>query len=101
MNGTIRKLKDGFGFVAGADGIDCFFHWQMLSKFTIQFRYLKEGMEVTFEPEYTDRGPRAQNIKVKGHTIDIDSMRSKFVSAENPTISEKTLDEIPEISSGS
>ena len=92
MNGTVRKLKDGFGFIAGDDGIDCFFHWQMLSKFTIQFRYLKEGMEVTFEPEYTDRGPRAQNIKVKGHTIDIDSMRSKF--AESPTSSDSGI--IPE-----
>ena len=76
MDGTIRKLKNGFGFIAGTDGIDYFFHWQMLSKFTIQFRYLHENQAVTFDPEYRDRGPRAINIKVTGQTIDIDKLRN-------------------------
>ena len=93
MEGTIRKLKNGYGFVAGQDGIDYFFHWQMLSKFTIQFRYLKENQKVTFEPEYTDRGPRAKDIKVDGHTINIDDMRSRF-AAESTVPTEITTETI-------
>jgi cold shock CspA family protein len=69
MNGTFRKMKDGFGFIAGEDGIDYFFHWQGLSKFTKQFRYCQENEKVTFEVEVTERGPRAVNVKVDGYTI--------------------------------
>ena len=69
MNGTFRKLKDGYGFVAGEDGIDYFFHWSNLSKFTKQFRYCQENEKVTFDVAISDRGPRAINIKVEGHTI--------------------------------
>ena len=69
MTGTFRKLKNGFGFVAGEDGLDYFFHWSNLSKFTKQFRYCQEGEKVTFDVGVSDRGPRAMNIKIDGHTL--------------------------------
>lgn len=64
MEGTIRKLKSGYGFVAGADGIDYFFHWTDLLKTSKQFRNLAEGEKCEFEPSVNERGPRATTIKV-------------------------------------
>ena len=69
MDGTFRKIKLGYGFVAGQDGIDYFFHWSDMSKFTKQLRYCQDGEAVTFDVFISDRGPRAKNIKVVGHTI--------------------------------
>ena len=69
MNGYFRILKNGYGFIAGNDGIDYFFHWTGLSKFTKQFRYCKDGEKVEFEVEISERGPRAINIQVDGATI--------------------------------
>lgn len=69
MQGEFRKLKDGYGFIAGEDGIDYFFHWSGLSKFTKQFRYCKDGEKVSFDVQVSERGPRAVNIKVDGYTI--------------------------------
>lgn len=69
MTGTFRKLKQDYGFIAGEDGIDYFFHWSNLSKFTKQFRYCQEGEKVNFEVEIGERGPRAVNIKVEGYTL--------------------------------
>lgn len=71
MNGELRKLKDGYGFIAGDDGIDYFFHWSGLSKFTKQFRYCKEGEKVEFDVQVSERGPRAVGIKVDGYTIKV------------------------------
>lgn len=69
MEGKFRKIKVGYGFIAGEDGIDYFFHWTNMSKFTKQLRYCQEDEPVTFDVSLSDRGPRAVNIKVKGHTI--------------------------------
>lgn len=69
MNGTLRKIKLGYGFVAGEDGIDYFFHWSNFSKLTKQLRYCQEGEAITFEPLVSERGPRATDIKVVGHTL--------------------------------
>jgi CspA family cold shock protein len=71
MQGEFRKLKDGYGFIAGEDGIDYFFHWSGLSKFTKQFRYCKDGEKVSFDVQVSERGPRAVNIKVEGYTIKV------------------------------
>jgi cold shock CspA family protein len=69
MTGSFRKIKLGYGFIAGVDGIDYFFHWSNLSKFTKQLRYCVENEPVTFEVLISDRGPRAIDIEVVGHTI--------------------------------
>jgi len=71
MTGEFRKLKHDYGFIAGEDGIDYFFHWSGLSKFTKQFRYCREAEKVEFDVEISERGPRAVNIKVEGYTIKV------------------------------
>ena len=64
MKGTIRKLKSGYGFIAGDSGQDFFFHWTDLTKTSKQFRNLTEGETCDFEPSVNDRGPRATIVKV-------------------------------------
>ena len=63
MNGTIKRLTDrGFGFIAPEGGDkDLFFHSSSLVDVT--FEELREGDNVTFETEQSDKGPRAINVK--------------------------------------
>ena len=79
MNGLFRKLKNDYGFIAGDDGIDYFFHRTDLSKFTVAFRYCKEEQKVTFDPLISERGPRAIDIKVDGHTYNSTPLIDKMV----------------------
>jgi CspA family cold shock protein len=62
MTGTIKKLvRDrGFGFIAGEDGKEVFFHQSGLVEAT--FESLNEGQSVTFDVEKSDKGPRAVNV---------------------------------------
>ena len=63
MQGTIKRLQDkGFGFIAveGKDK-DLFFHSSALVGVT--FDELREGDEVTFDTEDSDKGPRATNVR--------------------------------------
>jgi CspA family cold shock protein len=62
MTGTIKKLTDkGFGFIS-SDEVekDVFFHSSALKDAT--FEDLREGDNVTFEVEETDRGLNALNV---------------------------------------
>jgi len=62
MNGKIEKLTDkGFGFIA-ADGQEkgIFFHSNSLVE--VQYSELKEGDEVTFETEESEKGLNAINV---------------------------------------
>jgi len=62
MNGKIEKLTDkGFGFIA-ADGQEkgIFFHSNSLVG--VQYSELKEGDEVTFETEESEKGLNAINV---------------------------------------
>lgn len=62
MQGTIKKLTEkNFGFIAKEDGNDLFFHANSLSG--VDFSQLKEGDEVTFEVEKTDKGDAAVDVK--------------------------------------
>ncbi len=55
MNGTIKVLKNGFGFITPEDGSkDLFFHVSDLEG--IMFNELSEGDAVTFEEAPSDRG---------------------------------------------
>lgn len=63
MNGVIKKKTDkGFGFISveGSDK-DLFFHGNSLVDIT--FDELKEGDQVTFETEETQKGSNATNVK--------------------------------------
>ena len=63
MTGTIKRLTDkGFGFIAvEGEEKDLFFHSSALIDVT--FDELREGDEVTFETEDSDKGPRAMNVQ--------------------------------------
>lgn len=53
LKGRIRKLKSdkGFGFIAGHDGIDYFFHWSVVIKSSgKEFRELEQRDLVEFSP---------------------------------------------------
>ena len=62
-NGTIKRLVSdkGFGFVAGADGNEYFFHQSACDG---KFDQLREGQAVTFNTGQGPKGPRAENVKI-------------------------------------
>ncbi len=61
--GSIKKMiRDrGFGFLAAEDGREIFFHRSELVQ--TEFEDLREGDQVTFEVEKTDRGPKATQVQ--------------------------------------
>jgi cold shock protein len=67
LDGTIKKIiKDkGFGFITPDDGTDeVFFHRSALAE-KVQFDDLREGNEVQFDVKPGERGPRAQNLRLR------------------------------------
>lgn len=66
LEGSIRKIKPdrGFGFIAGDDGQDHFFHWSSMEKTTKNFRELEIQDRVSFISIDGDKGPRAICIRV-------------------------------------
>jgi CspA family cold shock protein len=62
QNGTIKKLVSdrGFGFIAGADGTEYFFHRDGVENFDS----LRGGETVTFDVEPSPKGPRAKQVQV-------------------------------------
>ncbi|MEX0690119.1 MAG: cold shock domain-containing protein [Candidatus Paceibacterota bacterium] len=63
MQGKIKKLTEkGFGFIAREDeDKDLFFHANDVEN--EDFDGLREGDDVSYELEDSDKGPRAVNIK--------------------------------------
>jgi CspA family cold shock protein len=62
MQGTIKKLTDkNFGFITQEGADDLFFHANNLDG--ISFDELREGDEVTFEIEKTEKGNAAVGVK--------------------------------------
>jgi CspA family cold shock protein len=61
--GVVRKMKEGFGFIAGNDGLDYFFHWTALQKTSVRFSELEVGDRVEFLKLEAPKGPRAIEIK--------------------------------------
>jgi CspA family cold shock protein len=62
--GTIKRLVEdnGFGFIAGNDGTEYFFHRSAVEGHA--FDDLREGDRVEFEPEpVAPKGPRAKLVK--------------------------------------
>jgi CspA family cold shock protein len=62
LNGTVKRLVSakGFGFVAGEDGNEYFFHQSACQ----QFDSLREGQAVTFQTGQGPKGPRAENVRL-------------------------------------
>jgi cold shock protein len=63
--GTIKKLVPdrGFGFIAAEDGREYFFHRTGLDS-SVNFDSLAGGERVEFEIEPSQKGPRANRIKL-------------------------------------
>jgi CspA family cold shock protein len=63
--GTIKKLVSdrGFGFIAAEDGREYFFHRTRLDS-SVNFDSLAGGERVEFEIEPSQKGPRANRIKL-------------------------------------
>lgn len=67
MFGTIKKIvKDkGFGFIVPDDGSDdVFFHRSRLAP-KVVFEDLREGDAVEFQVSKGEKGPQANNLKVR------------------------------------
>jgi cold shock protein len=67
MFGTIKKVvrDKGFGFVVPDDGSDdVFFHRSRLAP-KVVFEDLREGDEVEFQVTPGEKGPQANNLKVR------------------------------------
>lgn len=60
--GKIKRLvsERGFGFINDMDGRELFFHQSSLVD--VKFTDLKEGDDVEFEVEKSEKGPRAVNV---------------------------------------
>ena len=63
-NGTIKRVisERGFGFVAGEDGKEYFFHRNELAS-SMDFDRLVGGEYVAFEVEQSPKGPRAVKLQ--------------------------------------
>jgi cold shock CspA family protein len=48
ITGAVRKLKEGYGFIAGDDGRDYFFHWSAMERTGKNFRDLSIQERVEF-----------------------------------------------------
>jgi CspA family cold shock protein len=62
--GTVKWFNDqkGYGFISATDGKDYFVHHSSI--LCEGFKTLKEGANVQFDIEKTDRGPRAVQVSV-------------------------------------
>lgn len=67
MTGTVKTLRDAFGFIAGSDGKDYFFIPSGLQRTCpLSFDELAEDMQVeAFTPIMHPRGPRAIEIMIR------------------------------------
>jgi len=62
--GAIRRLKDGYGFIAGDDGQDYFFHWTAMEKTGPAFKDVVMLDRVEFNLVVGPKGPRAICLRV-------------------------------------
>jgi CspA family cold shock protein len=64
MNGTIKTLRTdkGFGFIQGEDGQEYFMHRTAIRGEV--FETLREGQSVSFDPTRSDKGLRAENVRL-------------------------------------
>ena len=62
--GKVKWFNDdkGFGFIEQEDGEDVFVHYSGIAG--EGYRSLAEGSEVEYEIQASDKGPRAENVRV-------------------------------------
>ncbi len=64
--GTVKWFDDrkGYGFISRASGEDVFVHFSSIAG--DGFKSLKEGDQVSFDLEESERGPQAVNVAKQG-----------------------------------
>lgn len=62
--GNVKRVAAdrGFGFIAGEDGKEYFFHRSGLDS-SLTFESLQEGQTVEFDVEQSDKGARAARVR--------------------------------------
>jgi len=65
MKGTVKWFneKKGFGFLSTTEGKDVFVHFSAI-KNSGGFKTLNQGDSVEFNVVESDKGPKAENVKV-------------------------------------
>lgn len=65
MTGTVKRLVTdrGFGFITAEDGTEYFFHRSGVDS-SVLFEDLAIGGRVSFDVERSDKGPRAQHVRL-------------------------------------
>lgn len=64
LTGAIRRLLKGYGFIAGDDGTDYYFHWSAMEMTGKNFKELAIQERVSFLRAEGPKGIRAVNIRV-------------------------------------
>lgn len=66
-SGTVKRIvpERGFGFIADAAGTEYFFHRTSAENFDS----LRGGESVTFEPEESPKGKRANNVQLGAEPV--------------------------------
>jgi cold shock protein len=65
LTGNVKKVVSdrGFGFIAGDDGREYFFHRSGVDS-TLDFDRLGGGEHVNFDLEQSEKGPRARAVRM-------------------------------------
>lgn len=68
--GRVKWFNDakGFGFIEQEEGEDVFVHYSGIAG--EGYRSLTEGAEVEYEVRESDKGPRAENVRVITESLD-------------------------------
>ena len=64
ITGAVRKLKPSYGFIAGDNGKDYFFHWTAMDKNGKNFRELSIQDRVSFLIAESPDGERAVAVRL-------------------------------------
>lgn len=64
QTGTVLRVRHdkGFGFIRSDAGVEIFFHARQLNGTTIA--HVQPGAKVSFDSETTDKGPRANDVRI-------------------------------------
>lgn len=70
QRGAVRKLKTGYGFIAGDDGNDYFFHWTAMLRTSKDFTDLAIRERVEFTPLFFNESGEQKRRAIEICVID-------------------------------
>lgn len=86
--------RKGFGFVIAPDGKDVFVHYSVIQG--DGFRVLRDGSQVEFDAEWTDRGWKALRVVARGQDAAQPALHNDALISQ-PTLSESFIVDPPEV----